>query len=187
MYVATAPTMKGPWEVQSVGVQGEWKQHVSNPSVAFIEPNTPAAKLGQIVMAFRYNSPHGETNGVAYSKSGPAGPFVAVANLTCHGCEDPYIWQMRDGSVHMIYHNGKNSYHAWSADGETWDENDHDPLFSTELAIHGGAPVQLERRERPGLVFDPHTGSPVTLLNGASVKDAEGIYRAFSLLQEVKQ
>jgi hypothetical protein len=43
----------------------------------------------------------------------------------------------------------------------------------------------LKRRERPGLVFDPTTGVPVTLLNGASVDGPEGTYRAFSLLQEV--
>ena len=35
-----------------------------------------------------------------------------------------------------------------------------------------------------GLVFDPATGAPVTLLNGASA-DANGVYRAFSLLQEI--
>ena len=47
----------------------------------------------------------GETNGVAYSQSSAAGPFIAVANLTCHGCEDPFVWQQPDGTVHMIYHN----------------------------------------------------------------------------------
>ena len=86
IYLATAPRMAGPWKVQSVGVQGEAKLHVSNPSVTFLRAGTPAAELGQVAMAFRYNSPHGETNGVAYA-DGPEGPFVAVANLTCHGCE----------------------------------------------------------------------------------------------------
>jgi hypothetical protein len=87
MYIARAPTMAGPWTVRPVGVQGEGRLHVSNPSVAYIKPGTPAARLGRVVMAFRYNSPHGETNGVAYSQTDAAGPFVAVANLTCHGCE----------------------------------------------------------------------------------------------------
>jgi hypothetical protein len=86
IYLATAPRMTGPWDVQSVGVKGEAKLHVSNPSVTFLRPGTPASKLGKLAMAFRYNSPHGETNGVAYA-DGPEGPFVAVANLTCHGCE----------------------------------------------------------------------------------------------------
>jgi hypothetical protein len=86
IYLATAPRMAGPWKVQSVGVQGEAKLHVSNPSVTFLRAGTPAAELGRVAMAFRYNSPHGETNGVA-SADGPEGPFVAEANLTCHGCE----------------------------------------------------------------------------------------------------
>ncbi len=86
IYLATATRMTGPWKVQSVGVQGEARLHVSNPSVTFLRAGTPASKLGKVAMAFRYNSPHGETNGVAYA-DGPGGPFMAVANLTCHGCE----------------------------------------------------------------------------------------------------
>jgi hypothetical protein len=59
MYVATARKMTGPWTVEPVGVAGEGALHVSNPSVAFIASGTPAARLGKVAMAFRYNSPHG--------------------------------------------------------------------------------------------------------------------------------
>ena len=58
-------------------------------------------------------------------------------------------------------------------------------MFSTNLTTSGGTQFLLQRRERPGLVFDPQTGKPVTLLNGASAHDAAGLYRAFSLLQEI--
>ena len=81
MFVATAAKMTGPWTVQPVTVAGEGALHVSNPSVAFVKPGTPAASLGKVVMAFRYNSPHGENNGIGYADS-PEGPFHAVANLT---------------------------------------------------------------------------------------------------------
>lgn len=185
MYLATAKSMTGPWKVQKVVVVGEGGLHVSNPSVAFVDKRSLAAKFGSVVMAFRYNSVHGETNGVAYSKKNAAGPFKVVANLTCHGCEDPFIWQQNDGSMHMIYHNHANSYHAWSADGVSWSENDQTPMFSTRFTIVGGHSLQLRRRERPELVFDFETGAPLALLNGASADDTSGIYRAFSLLQEI--
>ena len=81
MYVATARSMRGPWRVRPVTVAGEGALHVSNPSVAFIRPGTPAASLGKVVMAFRYNSPHGENNGIGFADD-PAGPFRAVANLS---------------------------------------------------------------------------------------------------------
>ena len=73
--------MRGPWRVRPVTVAGEGALHVSNPSVAFIRPGTPAASLGKVVMAFRYNSPHGENNGIGFADD-PAGPFRAVANLS---------------------------------------------------------------------------------------------------------
>eukprot|EP00038_Savillea_parva_P000928 m.100001 g.100001 ORF g.100001 m.100001 type:complete len:444 (+) comp10329_c0_seq3:48-1379(+) len=81
MYVATATSMKGPWKVASVDVTGEGGLHVSNPSVTFIKPGTPASKLGVVAMAFRYNAQRGEANGIAFAND-PAGPFRAVANLT---------------------------------------------------------------------------------------------------------
>ena len=40
-------------------------------------------------------------------------------------------------------------------------------------------------RERRELVFDPKSSAPVLLLNGASVDDSDGVYRAFSLVQHV--
>ena len=227
MYFASAPRMTGPWKVQPVGVQGEGKLHVSNPSVCFLRAGTPASKHGKVAMAFRYNSHHGETNGVAYA-TGPEGPFVAVANLTCHGCEcvspprmapfsssacilhhrcfwhsllllaappplclfstcrDPYIWQQPDGSMHMLYHNGPSSFHAFSADGISWTERDDAPMFTTTVASSdSGGKLQLKRRERPELVFAPKSGAPLLLLNGASADDPEGTYRAFSLVQHV--
>ena len=99
---------------------------------------------------------------------------------------DPFILQQPDGTMHMIYHNGPGSYHAFSADGSTWTEHDHLPMFSTDVAVGGGATLTLKRRERPELVFDPTSGAPVLLLNGASVDDSAGVYRAFSLVQHVR-
>ena len=81
MYVATARSMRGPWRVRPVTVAGEGALHVSNPSVAFIRPGTPAASLGKVAISFRYNSPHGENNGIGFADD-PAGPFRAVANLS---------------------------------------------------------------------------------------------------------
>ena len=87
--------------------------------------------------------------------------------------------------MHMIYHNKASSYHAFSADGSTWTEHDDSPVFNNSMPIGGGRPLKLNRRERPELVFDPKSRAPVLLLNGASVYDSEGLYRAFSLVQHV--
>ena len=87
--------------------------------------------------------------------------------------------------MHMIYHNGPSSYHAFSADGSTWTERDLTPMFGTDVAIGGDRTLKLKRRERPELVFDPKSMAPVLLLNGASVDDSKGIYRAFSLAQRI--
>ena len=86
--------------------------------------------------------------------------------------------------MHMIYHNKRWSYHAFSADGSTWTEHDDSPMFNTSMAIGGGT-LKLNRRERPELVFDPKSRAPVLLLNGASVHDSDGVYRAFSMAQHV--
>jgi hypothetical protein len=72
MYVATSTSMDGPWEVKFVTVAGEGGLHISNPSSAFVRAGTPAAKQGSVVMAFRYNGPHGENNGIAFASS-PSG------------------------------------------------------------------------------------------------------------------
>ncbi len=87
--------------------------------------------------------------------------------------------------MHMIYHNGPRSYHAFSADGSTWREHDDLPMFDTDMEIVGGGTLTLKRRERPELVFDPKSGAPLLLLNGASVVDSEEVYRAFSLVQHI--
>jgi len=138
MYAATAPSMDGPWTVAPVTVAGEGQLHISNPSIAFVRPGTPAAAFGSVVMAFRYNGPHGENNGIAYAYD-PNGPFVAVANLT-----------MTPGP----------------------------PAVGVR-----GASVELTRRERPSIFFDPTTGAPVVLYNGGSWHTADGTYKAFSLAQ----
>lgn len=139
VYVATAASMAGPWKVQPVTVAGEGNLHISNPSVTFVKAGTPAAKLGRVAMAFRYNGPHGENNGIAYADT-PAGPFNAVANLTLTPGPDA-------------------------------------PTLS-------GPVMTLTRRERPELLFDA-AGTPTVLYSGASSTDATGIYKAYSLAQQV--
>ena len=101
------------------------------------------------------------------------------------GWAPPGGWQQPDGSMHMLYHNGPSSFHAFSADGISWTERDDAPMFDTTVASSDSGKLQLKRRERPELVFAPKSGAPLLLLNGASADDPEGTYRAFSLVQHV--
>ena len=56
----------------------------------------------------------------------------------------------------MIYHNHANSYHAYSADGKTWLENDNEPMFSTLVtAVKSADLVTTLKGDGPFTVFAP--------------------------------
>ena len=56
---------------------------------------------------------------------------------------------------------------------------------SDKTPTSGSSVLELRRRERPELHFDPTTGDPDFLYNGASVMQG-GAYKAFSLVQSVR-
>eukprot|EP00041_Stephanoeca_diplocostata_P018746 m.396028 g.396028 ORF g.396028 m.396028 type:complete len:409 (+) comp21107_c0_seq1:107-1333(+) len=184
MYVATASQMKGPWTVASLSVQGEGSLHVSNPSLFYPKAGTPPAAHGKVWMTFRFNSPHGETIGFGTADS-VEGPFVAVANLSCSGCEDPFLWQCSKGYLHMLDHQGAVSYMAHSRDGTTWTYPTESSAvaISVNVSTSGPKPLVLSRRERPSIYFDSDSMQPKVLYNGASIKDQNGVHRAFSFAQ----
>lgn len=56
--------------------------------------------------------------------------------------------------------------HAFSVDGVTWRMGSR-PAYNTTLVFGDGSSTTLKRRERPQLVFDPTSGKPLYLINGA--------------------
>jgi hypothetical protein len=56
--------------------------------------------------------------------------------------------------------------HAWSTDGVRWTFSPWN-AFNHIVQLTNGSTITLRQRERPHLGFDPKTGDPVVLTNGA--------------------
>ena len=177
MYVAWADDIGGPWRARRVDIRGMGRLHISNPSVALLPGGTA-------MLAYRFNPAHGEQNGVATAPSF-LGPFASSANITkaSGNDEDPFIWSERDGTLHLLYHNGPRGLHAFSRDGLAWGKSPTGAAaFTLQLTVSGGAPpLLLSRRERPDLLFDAE-GRPRHLYNGAQAPSPR---RAYSIVQGV--
>lgn len=191
MYVATAPSMAGPWKTKRLEIGGLGGQHISNPSIVYVKPESAAASIGNVWMAFRYNGPHGESVGFATAPTA-GGPYTVLTTLTCRGCEDPFIWQQPDGTMHCLFHLQERGFHVFSQNGTHWVEPvvnmttstmpADEEAFCVNVTMAQAPPVSLNRRERPGIVFNSD-GLPATFYSGAAWHDGNGNYRAFSLGQ----
>ena len=111
----------------------------------------------------------------------------------CDYCEeDPFMWIDTRGHYHVLYHRMFDAYglldsnwgkynasskppggpvphgwaggHAFSADGLKW--STWNRCYNTSLPLTNGTTVEVNRRERPKLLFDPK-GKPTHLYNGA--------------------
>ena len=86
------------------------------------------------------------------------------ANL--EGVEDPYLWEAKDGTFHMLVH-GDCGYHAFSEDGLLWHTSARGGVTCAFPREHvpreGGSAVSFGRRERPHLVLGPDGFTPVAL------------------------
>jgi hypothetical protein len=175
--LGSAPTPEGPWTFAPLQIVDQNRSSLldaqqTNPSAVFMED-------GSVLMAFNAGWNHGyvETIGLAKAPSwrGPytlfsPDPILLNADGTHHQCEDPFLWRTARG-LHIMVHNQQDAgiaRYAHSADGgKTW-------------ALHGGpgpydGVVQWDDGtsdswdvERPQFVFDPDTGAPLFLTNGAS-------------------
>ena len=144
----------------------------------------------------RATKSNGEHTGFALGNS-LEGAFKISGNLSWQygNDEDPFVWQQPDGTLHCLYHNGRggsrtnHGLHAFSADGEEWHKapdallprcaarNPASPptagmhncsaLYTDLVTLDDGTSITLSGRERPALLFDPLTGAPTWLYNGA--------------------
>ena len=192
IYVATAPSMAGPWRVSNVTILGGGGVHKSNPALAYL-----ATPIGgrRWAMAYRDNPGRGERLALALADA-PGGPYTDVRNISfcsqvdrTNNCEDPMAWQdARNASLgHMLFHNGPHGYHLVGAlDGSGGWEGSPSGAFAytLDVALSGGGSLALLRRERPELQFRPD-GSPELLITGVTSMDGATL-RAWSLLQEVR-
>eukprot|EP01048_Picozoa_sp_COSAG05_P020729 COSAG05_NODE_3606_length_1963_cov_68.999515_2_plen_334_part_00 len=63
--------------------------------------------------------------------------------------------------------------HLFSRDSISWSIS-RTPVYTREVEVEGGGVRQLLTRQRPQIIFDPDTGQPTTLFNGASFEGNNG-------------
>lgn len=191
--LGTAPALEGPWTFAAINVTNQSASALldcahTNPS-PWIFPN------GSIVMAINAGYCHGqlETIGLlsAPSYAGPwswyeTDPVLHNADGSVHHCEDPFLWVTQRG-FHLMVHNqqGPNvALYAHSLDGHAWvlhnDAGNPGP-YSGRVEWDDGT-VSEHDVERPQFVFDPVTGVPLYLTNGAEAEPA-----SFTLFRPLRQ
>lgn len=69
--------------------------------------------------------------------------------------------------------------HLFSRDSQTWSIS-LTPVYTHEVTMHDGSTQELQTRQRPQLIFDPATGQPTTLFNGASFEGGNGDLHDFT-------
>ena len=185
------------WEVHPIAIDGTgWKPfNATVPSLGMSNPSAVRLANGKSVIAFRshlkagyWPGVKGEHLGFSFGDGIHDRAYTVTANLTYKGQsndEDPFLWQQPDGSVHCVYHNGRGhtqnlGLHAFSNDfGVTW----HQPadsesvackknrqcgaLYTNTMKVVGGGTFSVVGRERPTILFDPVSGLPTHLFNGA--------------------
>jgi hypothetical protein len=125
------------------------------------------------------------SNGAFVMFRAPAleGPWTHVTDIPTRGgpapgaWEDPFLYLDPRGNFHLLAHVWSNvpqptcantnvSGHLFSADGLTWGMGAEQP-YTGHVAFTDGSSLTMTTRERPKLMFDPVSGEPTHLLNGA--------------------
>lgn len=127
------------------------------------------------------------------------GPYTFITgNLDyCEKCEeDPFMYRDKRGNWHVLYHRmfdpigghstspipspGWAGGHAFSRDGLNFSTISR--AYSTYVPLANGTVMNLNRRERPKLVFGP-SGDIEYMSNGAQMHDG----RTFTLVVPLKK
>lgn len=191
--IGSAPSPSGPWTFVPLIVENQNASALldcahTNPSVAFL-PN------GSVVMAVNagWCHDHLETIGLLTAPSwrGPftflsTDPILHNADGSIHHGEDPFIYADARG-FHLLIHNMQGAgvaLYAHSADAFTWvlHDGEGNPGPYTGVIEWADGAVDNFDVERPQFVFDPDTGKPLYLTNGA-----EGRPTSFTLFRPLAQ
>ena len=177
IYVAWAPSMRGPWRSQNISITGAGTLHKSNPSAV-------ALPDGRVLLSFRFNL-DGEQVGFAIGDTF-RGPFRSVSNLSHTGGndEDSYLWQQPDGTLHVVFHNGPHGHHAFATGTSRTAANFSfvpspgvsGNAFELDVQWSNGSHTEMRRRERPEILFG-RTGLPDVLFTAVQQQDG----RSYSL------
>lgn len=103
IYIATAKTASGPWEVVRTEIVGDGTIHNSNPSLWQLLAPLPTGETW--ALGYRFNPKGGERNAIAVAHD-VRGPWRSVANVSAglSGAEDPFAFQVRGrrATTHVV-------------------------------------------------------------------------------------
>jgi hypothetical protein len=170
--VATAPSVRGPWNVSRIVIEDRWRSAsfycaFTNPSAVFHPPSDG----GLVTMAFNAGFCNGGLESIGLARAPSLyGPWrlLVPEPFTGRQTEDPFLWRSKRG-WHLMIHDFSKEVSLWfSADALTWTEARGAPYDCFVVLADGS------RREFPGCGNRPQIevddlGVPVLLLHGALV------------------
>ena len=176
--VAWSPSLDGPWEradapiLSPSSTPGAWDDgDVSNPA-----PHIDAD--GRVMLAYRAGGDAVAVGGGIGVATAPSfrGPFTRLNNTMQFAAEDAVLWrEPESGHYHMLVHAFQGTGgrardnvggHAWSRDGASW-QYSPEPAYTLAVTWDNGTTTELYRRERPQVLFERVSGTPLALFNGA--------------------
>ncbi|MCX5208447.1 discoidin domain-containing protein [Kitasatospora sp. NBC_00240] len=149
-------------------------QMAVNPSV----DRTPA---GTFLMTYKCWDNRSQYITVVGTSDSPEGPFTYAAKAlatTTTQAEDPYLWydhqRARYYAIVKDFYSGADRTNALtpqygalalvtSRDGIVWDRSEHPLVSLKQLRLTDGSTLALANLERPQLLFDPDTDTPIAL------------------------
>lgn len=185
-----APTPSGPWTPLDGGASilngtaGAWDESVTNVSPWFM-PN------GTVLLAFRgKDAAKHELLGVASAPSwkGPYAKSVPGPILAAVPGEDPTPFVDARGNAHILFHDfsSVNGGHAFATAWEGPWSYTAVPAYNRSVPLVDGSVLQLARRERPLLYFDPATGAPRVLYTGVVTAADAALAASFTMAAEIR-
>jgi len=187
-YLSYSRSVWGPWTAWNQtllpgGCSSCWDMSVVNMA-PFPLSN------GTVLLGYRgTDSKHTEKLGVAIAAnwSGPYRSLSPNAPIINASGEDPYLWVDRRGNFHILFHAfATMGGHAFSrALAGSWTLSDTVP-YNCTISWSNGTTITYAERERPELLLDAVTGSPLVLYTavlfetrnktwGSSFTSAQGI------------
>ena len=191
--IGSAPSLDGPWSFAPLLISNQNASTLldcahTNPSAAF-------HANGSVLLAFNAGWCHSnaETLGILTAPSwrGPwsyltPDPILLNADGSFHHCEDPFLWITARG-YHLMAHNQQGSgvgLYAHSLDARSWTLHDaagYPGPYTGVIRWQDGSVDDVDV-ERPQFVFNPESGAPLYLTNGA-----EGSPSSYTLFRPLAQ
>ena len=166
-HIATSPD--GPWTKATA--------NITDPRG--IEKRAVAAGIVE-AENFAFDTPFAHPNGTIYIVTAGKsilraedwrGPYEVIATQACGPGEDSYLYVDTRDHFHCLYHRAPfpnltaQGGHAYSEDGFTWFVGAA-AAYPAAIRYSDGTVAHYGKRERPHLIWDPHTGEPTHLTNG---------------------